>query len=156
MARRIAVQYGDGARASVRAALGPRAGPEVTALARRAVLATLRAEGVRDAELSVSLLGDAEIAALNERYLSHDVPTDVLSFPLYEAGESPVGDICIGVDQAVRQAASLGVQVDEELVRLAVHGTLHVLGHVHPEGDARVRSEMWRRQERVVAEVMAS
>jgi len=40
--------------------------------------------------------------------------------------------------------------VDEELVRLAVHGTRHVLGFDHPEGPGRTRSAMWRRQERYV------
>ncbi len=40
--------------------------------------------------------------------------------------------------------------LDEELVRLAVHGNLHVLGYDHPEGPSRTRSAMWRRQERYV------
>ncbi|HEY6209559.1 MAG TPA: rRNA maturation RNAse YbeY, partial [Gemmatimonadales bacterium] len=40
--------------------------------------------------------------------------------------------------------------VDQELVRLAVHGTLHVLGYDHPAGPGRTRSAMWRRQERYV------
>jgi probable rRNA maturation factor len=106
---------------------------------------------VHDAELSVTLLGDRAIAALNAEWLRHDGPTDVIAFPLYEEGEPPVGDVYIGVRQAGRQAAALGVPVSEELARLAIHGTLHVLGFDHPAGPDRVRSPMWREQERILA-----
>src|SRR5207249_12252213 len=41
-------------------------------------------------------------------------------------------------------------RVEEELVRLTVHGTLHVLGYDHPDGPGRTQSAMWRRQERYV------
>lgn len=126
----------------------------VQGLLRRAVLATLAAEHVDDAEISVTLLGDDTIAELNERHLSHLGPTDVLSFPLWSEGERPVGEVCIGFDYALRQAAAIGVPAGEELVRLAVHGTLHVLGHSHPEDESRMDSTMWKLQERIVAEVV--
>jgi probable rRNA maturation factor len=121
---------------------------------RRGVMAALAAERVRDANISVTLLDDRGIAELNEQYLSHDGPTDVLSFPLYEPNEAPIGDVYIGMEQACRQAAALGVDPLEELTRLAVHGTLHVLGHEHPEGTGREKSAMWKLQERIVAEAM--
>jgi probable rRNA maturation factor len=120
----------------------------------RAARATLRHEGVTDAEISVTLLDDAEIAGMNAEFLAHDGPTDVISFPLFEADEEPVGDIYIGVDEARRQAAANGVALHEELVRLAVHGVLHVLGYAHPDGAARIDSEMWHAQEAIVAAVM--
>jgi probable rRNA maturation factor len=47
-----------------------------------------------------------------------------------------------------------GVSAQEELLRLVVHGTLHVLGHDHPESDARTKSPMWRKQERILARVV--
>jgi probable rRNA maturation factor len=79
----------------------------------------------------------------------------VLSFALHDEGEPPLGDVYVGVEQARRQAAEAGVAETEELVRLAVHGTLHVLGWDHPEEpEARFRSPMWLRQEALVAEVM--
>lgn len=118
-----------------------------------AVRRVLEELGAADAELSVTLLDDAEISRINREYLSHDGPTDVISFPLTSPGGPVVGDVYIGVDQARRQAEELGVPLREELVRLAVHGTLHVLGHEHPEGDDREGSEMYRLQERLVAEI---
>jgi hypothetical protein len=44
--------------------------------------------------------------------------------------------------------------VEEELIRLAVHGTLHVLGYDHPAGPGRARSAMWRRQERYMRRLL--
>lgn len=126
----------------------------IRGMLRRAVLATLAAERIDDAEISVTLLDDDAIAELNEWYLSHAGPTDVLSFPLWSEGEKPIGEVCIGFDHALRQATALGVPAAEELVRLAVHGTLHVLGHSHPEDESRTDSTMWKLQERIVAEVV--
>jgi probable rRNA maturation factor len=119
----------------------------------RAVRAALRHESVRDAEMSVTLLDDAEIAVMNAEFLAHDGPTDVISFPLFEAEEAPVGDIYVGLQQARAHAAANHVPLEEELVRLAVHGVLHVLGHDHPDGEDRLDSEMWRVQEAIVARV---
>jgi len=49
---------------------------------------------------------------------------------------------------ARENATRLGVPLRRELARLVVHGTLHVLGHDHPEGERREQSAMWQRQER--------
>ncbi|MEX2284622.1 MAG: rRNA maturation RNase YbeY [Gemmatimonadota bacterium] len=115
-----------------------------------AVREALDQEGVDRAAISITLLSDAEIAQLNHQYLQHEGPTDVLSFPLYEKGEPPVGDIYIGYEQAKRQSSDLAVPLDTELARLAIHGTLHVLGYVHPDDGAREQSEMWQRQEEIL------
>ncbi len=120
----------------------------------RAVVAVLRAEGARAAELSVTFLSDEGIARLNEEYLGHEGPTDVISFPLPDPGGRVVGDIYIGRDQAARQAAELGAELREELLRLAVHGTLHVLGYEHPEEEGREDSPMYRRQEELLAALL--
>jgi probable rRNA maturation factor len=115
-----------------------------------AVRAVLAAEGVDEAEMSIVLVSDADIAQLNEEYLDHEGPTDVISFHLHEEGEPPLGDVYVGVDQAVRQAAEFGATPAEEVVRLAVHGTLHVLGWDHPKDDDRGDSAMFRRQEELL------
>lgn len=118
----------------------------------RAVRHTLLDQGVYEGEVSLTLLDDEGIQALNRQYLSRDRPTDVIAFNL-STGSAPLGDVYVGVDQARRQSESLGLPLAEELVRLAVHGTLHVLGHDHPEGPERERSPMFRLQERLVSEV---
>lgn len=126
----------------------PIARRRVAALAQR----VLRAEHVRDALLSVSFVSSRAIAALNARHLGHRGPTDVIAFWFAPAGAGApvVGDIYIAPEVARANARRHGVGVREELARLVVHGTLHVLGHVHPAGDARTASPMWRRQERLL------
>jgi probable rRNA maturation factor len=93
------------------------------------------------------------IASMNRRHLGHEGATDVLSFPLLSpaAGEPLAGDVYIAPDVARANAREHAVPVREELARLVVHGTLHVLGHDHPETSRRTASPMWRRQELLLA-----
>ncbi len=121
-----------------------------------AVRHVLGAEGVEEAEISVALLDDAAIAAMNQEYLEHEGPTDVITFAMHEGDEPPLGDIYVGVEQAVRQSAEFGATPAEEVLRLAVHGTLHVLGYEHPEGAERVESEMFIRQEELLRSFLSS
>ena len=125
-------------------------------LIRRAVRETLRREGVPSAEVSVTFMSDAEITTLQTRYLKRFGVTDVLSFALHVEGGEPLGDVYIGHGQAVRQAAAAGVPPEEEMARLAVHGTLHVLGYDHPEGPERAGCEMFRVQEEVLRKAVGA
>ena len=100
--------------------------------------AVLHAEGVEgDAELSLLFVDEAAIAALNERYLAHEGPTDVLSFPIDDepatAGGPPVllGDVVICPEVAHRNAPAHAGTYEDELALLVVHGVLHVLGMDH-------------------------
>jgi probable rRNA maturation factor len=124
----------------------------VAALAR----GVLRAEGVRDALLSVALVSAPRMRALNRTHLKRSGTTDVIAFGFARvASKGPVvGDVYVSPDAARTSARENGVSVREELARLVVHGTLHVLGYDHPEDDTRVRSAMWRRQEQLVARLM--
>jgi probable rRNA maturation factor len=124
--------------------------PEIEALVQSAVLATLRHLRVGHASLSVTLMDDAGITKMNRQYLRHNHVTDVISFPLWEIDEPPVGDIYIGYEQAQRQAEEAGVELEQEIARLAIHGTLHVLGHDHPEDETRTASAMWQLQETIL------
>lgn len=121
-----------------------------------AVRATLAEEGVEAGEISLTLLEDAPIRAMNRHYLSKDRPTDVIAFAMHEEGGPPLGDVYVGLDQARRQAGELGIPLEEELMRLAVHGTLHVLGHDHPEGEGREDSPMFILQEALVRRLAES
>lgn len=97
----------------------------------------LAAEGVDEGELSITFLEDEAARDLNVRYLQHDWVPDVLSFPL---APPLLGDIYVGTQQAARQAETYGVPRAEELVRLAIHGTLHLVGYDHPEDEAGRRT----------------
>jgi probable rRNA maturation factor len=123
-------------------------------LVERGVMESLRAEGVNAGEVSVTFLDDRGIEVLNREYFGKDRPTDVISFPLHEPGQPLLGDIYVGYEEARRQAEELSIPLDEELLRLAIHGTLHLLGHQHPEGDERAGSEMFRRQEELLRRVL--
>lgn len=116
---------------------------------------TLEIEGRQVIELSLTLIGDDEIREINRKYLGHDRPTDVISFTLGDPDDL-VGDVYLGVEQARRQAEEHGVPLAEELLRLAVHGTLHVLGHDHPEGEERYGSPMFERQEQIMRAMLDS
>lgn len=105
--------------------------------------------------MSLIFLRDPPIRELNRSWLDHDWVPDVLTFPLHGEGEAPFGDIYVGIDQALRQAREAGVSFEEELVRLAVHGVLHLLGYDHPEEpDERESSPHFRIQEELVRRVM--
>jgi probable rRNA maturation factor len=123
---------------------------------REAAIAALKAERVRDAMLSITFVGRTTISGLNRRYLGHRGPTDVISFGLGRPGNrgAVIGDIYICPEIARDNAKRQGVPIGEEILRLVVHGTLHVLGHDHPTGPSRTTSAMWRRQERILARVL--
>ena len=123
---------------------------------RDVALAVLEAERVRNALLSIALVSAPRIARLNRKHLRHTGETDVISFALEPGGRRAkrapiVGDIYIAPTVARANARRFGGSVREELERLVIHGTLHVLGYDHPNGTARTTSPMWRRQERLLA-----
>ena len=139
-------------------------GPPETQLiaAARAALDTARARRAGDAaggaagegaELSVTFLTAESMRALNRDYHGVDDVTDVLAFGL---GEDPlVGDIYISPETAEASARELGLDRGEEILRLVIHGILHLLGHDHPAGEARYASPMFELQERLLARLLA-
>jgi probable rRNA maturation factor len=130
-------------------------------LAECLVTLCLRSEGRGDSEWEVSVLfaSDAFIAGLNKEWRGIDGPTDVLSFALNE-GEEPVtldiegmpdvlGDIVISLDTAAREATSAGKSLDEEILLLLTHGTLHLLGYDHETLEKE--AVMWKRQDEILS-----
>ena len=125
--------------------------PLVARLARvsRRVLAWERADGAR---VELTLLDGAAMRRLNRRATGRRGLTDVIAFALPQPDGTLLGDVYI-CPEAARSWVNgrgrvKGEGVAAELVRLAVHGTLHVLGYDHPDGPGRTHSAMWRRQER--------
>lgn len=114
----------------------------------------MRAEGAGAGLLSITLLSKPRMAAFNRKHLGHAGATDVISFGFRDPAGAVIGDIYLCPAVAAENARRFGVGVREELLRLVVHGTLHVLGYDHPTGDRRTESPMWKRQERLLARVM--
>jgi probable rRNA maturation factor len=87
-------------------------------------------------ELTVAVVPDARVRALNRRYRRKDRPTDVLSFPAGEPGV--LGDVVIAEGVAAHQARQAGHSCAVELRILALHGLLHLLGYDHEHDDGRM------------------
>jgi len=130
-------------------------------------------ERAHDARIEVTLLDGNAMRRLNRRATGRRGLTDVLAFALRQPDGSVLGDVYIcpeaarrwvdGVPRPTSHVPRSGrtgnvqratCNVAEELTRLAVHGTLHVLGYDHPDGPGRTRSAMWRRQERYVRRLL--
>ena len=118
-----------------------------------AVMTTLQQQTIAPpAATTVVLTDDATVRQLNRDYRATDAPTDVLSFPA--GGSMPgmealyLGDIIISVPFAAQQAAISGHPAIAELQLLAVHGTLHLLGHDH--ADQAEKERMWAAQTAVM------
>ncbi len=126
-------------------------------LAQRAVAAALAqtphgamADAAPLVEVSVRLTGDAEVQTLNRDYRGKDKPTNVLSFPQYDAGdfamlantddgEILLGDIVLALETCTREATERGISIADHAAHLIVHGTLHLVGYDHQDdasGDA--------------------
>ncbi|MDW8382334.1 MAG: rRNA maturation RNase YbeY [Verrucomicrobiota bacterium] len=119
--------------------------------------------GLRSAELSICLLGDHAIARLNEGYVGHAGPTDVITFDyrntvsegiLAGAGKPELrGEICIGVHEARRQARRYRCDWSHEVVRYVIHGVLHLLGY--DDGEVAARRRMKRLEDRLLQRLVA-
>jgi probable rRNA maturation factor len=126
----------------------------------RALVSTARrllAATEESGALSLTLVGDEAMRALNRDYRGKDAPTDVLSFPMdgpgtAVAGEQLLGDVVISVDTARRQAAEYDASLQHEIYRLLIHGLLHLMGHDHVLAGQRRAMEF---QERRLAEAIA-
>ena len=96
-----------------------------------------------DSELSIALIGNAEMRKLNAQYRKKDYAPDVLSFPAAE-GLRLLGDVVISVDKAKEQASERGRTLEQEMITLLIHGIVHLLGYDHERSaqDARLMSRL--------------
>ena len=121
---------------------GVEAEPIIEAAARMGSYAALTHEKA-EGEICIELTNDEVIHQVNRDYRFVDRPTDVLSFPSFEgkeliaAPDGHLGDIMISLETAERQARELGHSLAREVMFLAIHGTLHILGydHMQPEDE---------------------
>jgi probable rRNA maturation factor len=140
--------------------------PELAAEAVPAAVAASRHGALIDSglcvEISVKFTDDKEVQSLNAAYRGKDKPTNVLSFPMFEAelldslvmadgGEVLLGDIVLAAGICAREAEEKGISVPDHAAHLVVHGTLHLLGYDHEQGE-----EEAERMEAVEREALAS
>jgi len=114
---------------------------------RKVALEVLELVEKSQAELSIALVGNAEIRKLNAKFRKKDYPTDVLSFPAGDelpTGVQLLGDIVISVEKAKEQAKERRRTLNEEMVTLLIHGIVHLLGYDHERSpkDARIMDRL--------------
>lgn len=134
----------------------------VRMLIRRCCNAVLIGEDFKgSAEISVTIVDNAEIHELNLKHRNIDRPTDVLSFPLgvdgvydinNDTGAQMLGDIVISIEKAIEQAELYGHSLDREIAFLTVHSMLHLLGYDHEPGGLEL-VRMREREEAVLTQL---
>ncbi|MDI9442036.1 MAG: rRNA maturation RNase YbeY [Firmicutes bacterium] len=129
---------------------------EFAALIERTFEATAELESLDpEAEVSLSFVDNETIRGLNDQYRGIDEPTDVLSFP--QDDDLPLelpyilGDIVISLERAAEQAQEYGHGLEREVLYLAVHGLLHLIGYDHQTEEDK--SAMRAREEEVLAKL---
>jgi probable rRNA maturation factor len=111
---------------------------------RKAVQTVLAGEGIGRADISVAIVDDATIHDVNRSYLSHDEPTDVISFALDRKDDFVDGEIVVSADTATAAAKRFGWSPDDELLLYVIHGTLHLVGY--DDTSLAVRKTMRQRE----------
>ena len=96
----------------------------------------LNALDYHDAELSILIVDDSQIAILNKKYLHRNGPTNVIAFPMRTDRFSNInpellGDVVISIETAEKEGKSIGISMEERFTQLLVHGILHLLGYDH-------------------------
>lgn len=107
-------------------------------------------EGVEPRNVSVLITDNDEIQGLNLEYRQKDIPTDVLSFPLFDEDgnldEYELGDIVISLERAIAQAEEYNHSLKREVAFLTAHSMLHLLGYDHENGE----QEMYVKQDEIL------
>jgi probable rRNA maturation factor len=113
---------------------------------REVVRAVFEGENVADYEISLAFVDNATSQRLNQRYLAHDEPTDVLSFPLSDpSARKLAGELVIGAVVARDEASERGHDVQVELALYVIHGLLHLCGYDDKSPEAE---QLMRQRER--------
>ncbi|MFH1077085.1 MAG: rRNA maturation RNase YbeY [Pseudomonadota bacterium] len=101
-----------------------------------------------DAELSILIVDDLQIAELNKAYLKKSGPTNVIAFPMQEGEFNAInpallGDVVISIETANQEALNSDMKLEKRLDELLIHGVLHLLGFDHEKtrGEAKRMEE---------------
>lgn len=124
------------------------------AICRRAASAAITGSGKRlpgDVSLAIALDSDAAVRRLNRTYRGYDKPTNVLSFPAAAGDRQSLGDIVLARRTVLREAREQGKRPVDHLTHLVMHGTLHLLGYDHEQGERQAR-----RMEKLETQLLAA
>ena len=108
--------------------------------------------GSSNADLSLSLVGKTRMRSLNRQYRGRDYTTDVLAFSVEPIGEQKrifLGDVVICLPIAIAQASRFNNTPDQEVLRLLIHGILHLLGYDHEHSPQEAR-RMQRKERKII------
>lgn len=106
---------------------------------------------IENAELGIVLIGAKEMALMNEKFLGHEGPTDVITFDYSEKRKELHGEVFVCVAVAEKQAKEFGTSRQSEVVRYIVHGILHLMGHDDLQPTARKKMKL--EEERLMREL---
>jgi probable rRNA maturation factor len=108
----------------------------------------------KDKEISLSFVDNNEIRKINKRYLNRDYSTNVITFSLTEGefgniNPKVLGDIVISVETALKDAGEAGIELNDELEYLMIHGMLHLLNYNHENTSEDEVKKMERKEQEV-------
>jgi len=111
---------------------------------REGIFAVMTGEGMKRANISLAVVDDTTIQELNQRFLKHDQPTDVLSFVLEQGPGFVEGEIIVSMETAAQSAQQFGWSPAEELLLCVIHGALHLAGY---DDQSEVAAKTMRQRE---------
>jgi probable rRNA maturation factor len=116
-------------------------------LLKKAVRLVCKSGDITSGEISLAIVSNEKIHTLNQQYLQHDFPTDVLSFCFELTGTEVCGEVIASAEYAATEAAHYGWPAEHELLLYFVHGTLHLIGY---DDQTPAAAERMRAQERAI------
>jgi len=105
---------------------------------RKLIEVILRREDKKLGEIEIVFLNDSEILKINRKFLQHDYFTDVIAFG-YNRKNEISGDICIGIESVSRNAVKYKTIFRNEIIRVIVHGVLHLIGYDDKNSESKER-----------------
>ena len=121
---------------------------------RQIAIFVLNEEGqIFQGTLSIVLVNDSTIRGLNRRFLQKNRLTDVIAFPLHDGDDDIWGEIYISTDRASEQAEFYKVPFKTELMRLVIHGILHLIGY--DDADKKSSIKMKKREDCLISQVIS-
>lgn len=114
-------------------------------LVRAWIRTTILTEGYKLGELNFIFCNDDYLLEINKKYLQHDTYTDIVTFDNSDTENLIIGDIFISVDRVKENSEKFNVNERDELHRVMIHGTLHLLGY--PDKGAKAKKLMTSRED---------